>query len=314
MSTPRQRKANRANAQLSTGPVSPRGRAAVRSNAFQHGFYARLETHFTQDPAAYQALLDDFLADYRPVGAAETELVHRIVRDLVKSRRFEAAETAYLSELVGGLDHTVHSKVTDPAARSALALQEGFADGFQSRAPAPIERFEMLVHRLRRAVDKSTQLLCQLQRERLASAALTEPHPLDGAATEGSGCVAEGVTEPQPEGAVVLQRHDREGVDVLLSPNPLPIDDGSTQLFPAGEDACRGTDARVCAGSPDPPLQIDPTESAAPPSSASKTESQENVTPPSPTKHEPNPEIGFVPHKMKSRTTPSPNRRSKKRR
>jgi len=92
MSTDRQRAANRRNAQRSTGPRTTRGRAAVRSNHLQHGFYGRVAIPDFEDTAGYHAVLDDYLADLHPAGAVETELVHRLVMELWKLRRLEHLE------------------------------------------------------------------------------------------------------------------------------------------------------------------------------------------------------------------------------
>ena len=310
MSTDRLRAANRANSQHSTGPVTERGRAAVRSNALTHGFYARAENVFSQDPATHLALLDDYLADYRPVGAAEAELLQRIVRDVAKMRRLEAAEVAYLSELVARSEDSVHANTTDPMARFALALQEGITETFYGiKGPAPLERFESLTHRLRRAVDKSTQLLCQLQSDRLVSARFLAADTSNPPAPPLLSVIRDLPTQPRPEVEPPLELEPQTGTE----PQP------GMEPRPEGADASSGTDV---APTPVPTLGPQPEETAAqhscaadsqpppshatsaPPEPPSKTKSVKNVTPPSPTNHRPNPEIGFVPHKMKSRSTP----------
>ena len=170
MATRRQILANRRNAHSSTGPITERGRAAVRCNALKHGFYARPELTTVDDYETYINLLTDFTADYRPAGAAETELVQRIVRDICKARRFEAVSLACYSLAAFQDDETVPKVVSEPFARSAYAVQYEFDDQFQRYKPRiPVERYEELAHRLRRAIDASTKLLLRMQADRLRS-------------------------------------------------------------------------------------------------------------------------------------------------
>ena len=170
MATRRQILANRRNAHSSTGPITERGRAAVRCNALKHGFYARPELTTVDDYETYINLLTDFTADYRPAGAAETELVQRIVRDICKARRFEAVSLACYSLAAFQDDETVPKVVSEPFARSAYAVQYEFDDQFNRYKPRiPVERYEELAHRLRRAIDASTKLLLRMQADRLRS-------------------------------------------------------------------------------------------------------------------------------------------------
>jgi hypothetical protein len=79
MATRKQRAANRRNAQLSTGPVTPEGKAAVRLNALKHGLTAENATIFDEDEQAFNELRDTFLDQFHPDGPLETALVHQIV-------------------------------------------------------------------------------------------------------------------------------------------------------------------------------------------------------------------------------------------
>src|SRR5260370_8473969 len=57
MSTDRQIEANRLNAQHSTGPSTPEGRAAVRLNGLKYGLYPETPILPRADPPQFQALL-----------------------------------------------------------------------------------------------------------------------------------------------------------------------------------------------------------------------------------------------------------------
>jgi hypothetical protein len=75
MATEAQFNANRQNARKSTGPRTPKGKAASSRNRVTHGLCA--ETYFLdeQDSAEYANLLADLRARFRPAEAAGEELV-----------------------------------------------------------------------------------------------------------------------------------------------------------------------------------------------------------------------------------------------
>jgi hypothetical protein len=87
MSTQRQRKANRHNAKLSTGPVTEQGKQAVRRNAYKHGLYAQFANLGEwEDPEALAALNQGYIDDYQPVGAVEQDLTAQAVRTIWQIR------------------------------------------------------------------------------------------------------------------------------------------------------------------------------------------------------------------------------------
>ena len=66
---------NRANAQKSTGPRSPEGKARSSMNAFRHGLSAKHLTLHPDDAAAYMGHHRETILAYRPVGREEENLV-----------------------------------------------------------------------------------------------------------------------------------------------------------------------------------------------------------------------------------------------
>jgi hypothetical protein len=70
--------ANRANAQLSTGPVTPEGKAKSSLNAVRTGLTGRTVLLATEDAAAYEAHLERFRREWEPVGDREAELVQSL--------------------------------------------------------------------------------------------------------------------------------------------------------------------------------------------------------------------------------------------
>jgi len=70
--------ANRANAQKSTGPRTPEGKAATSQNARKHGFYSPVATLSPDEREDYEALRDALAGDMRPAGTLEHELFERV--------------------------------------------------------------------------------------------------------------------------------------------------------------------------------------------------------------------------------------------
>jgi len=94
MTTERQKAANRANARRSTGPKTPKGKAAVRLNAIRHGLLARDAVLPGEDLDAFEELRNEVWAEFSPVGPIEKLLVERVINAMWRLRRSARAETA----------------------------------------------------------------------------------------------------------------------------------------------------------------------------------------------------------------------------
>ena len=79
MATEAQTNANRANAQKSTGPRTPEGKAVVAQNAVQHGLLARQAVIPGEDGEEFDRYRAQMRAELAPVGLVEARLVERIV-------------------------------------------------------------------------------------------------------------------------------------------------------------------------------------------------------------------------------------------
>jgi hypothetical protein len=66
-----QHQANQQNAQHSTGPTSPEGKAAVRLNALTYGLRARSTLLPGESPEEYDQLWNDLLSDWQPHNRTE---------------------------------------------------------------------------------------------------------------------------------------------------------------------------------------------------------------------------------------------------
>lgn len=89
--------ANRANAQLSTGPTTPEGKAVASLNATRHGLLSARMFLEDDDPSEFQSLNADLCQALSPVGAMEAVLVDRIAVTVWRQRRLVRAEAASLT-------------------------------------------------------------------------------------------------------------------------------------------------------------------------------------------------------------------------
>lgn len=78
MATEKQIAANRRNAQRSTGPRTPEGKARSSRNALKHGILSRELTQEGESAEELVDLIEALRADLRPEGAVESALIHRI--------------------------------------------------------------------------------------------------------------------------------------------------------------------------------------------------------------------------------------------
>src|SRR5471030_1209245 len=96
MATLSQIEANRRNAQQSTGPRTPEGKAASSMNAFKTGIDAESSVIPGEDAAALAALTERFYHDCQPQTAIESALVDNIIRAAWRLRRFDRIDAEIL--------------------------------------------------------------------------------------------------------------------------------------------------------------------------------------------------------------------------
>jgi hypothetical protein len=103
MSTAAQIEANRLNAQSSTGPVSPEGKAKSSLNALSHGFYSKHLLLPNEDPAELESLRSSLIDSYKPEDGAELLLVEHIISSQWKLQRLNKLEAATIQRGPDGL-------------------------------------------------------------------------------------------------------------------------------------------------------------------------------------------------------------------
>ena len=79
MATESQIRANRRNAQKSTGPRTPEGRAAVSQNAVKHGLLIRQNVISSESQADFDLYRERMLVELAPASPMESMLAERIV-------------------------------------------------------------------------------------------------------------------------------------------------------------------------------------------------------------------------------------------
>jgi hypothetical protein len=119
--TDKQQEANRANAQLSTGPTTPEGKETSSRNATKHGLTARRLVLTPDQKAEFTNLHESLLKSWNPVDAQESALVLHIAES---QWRYETAQAA-LDQLMfsASAGFQAHKPGTPGEAANALAIQ-----------------------------------------------------------------------------------------------------------------------------------------------------------------------------------------------
>ena len=110
------RRANRINAQKSTGPKTAQGKGNVRHNAVKHGLYSPdiiiNSPHLKENAEEYDLLLASLMAELKPVGLLQESLVRKIADCLWRMRRVIRAETAEISRGLEYVDRDLNRAST----------------------------------------------------------------------------------------------------------------------------------------------------------------------------------------------------------
>ena len=107
MASEAQINANRRNAQRSTGPTTPEGKAAAAQNALKHGLFARRVLGDKDDPRL-QLYRDQLTAEFQPQSFNESFLVEQMAVAAFKRVLFEEVEFSLEPHLSGGLNVLEH--------------------------------------------------------------------------------------------------------------------------------------------------------------------------------------------------------------
>jgi hypothetical protein len=153
--------ANRANAQLSSGPNSPEGKEHSRLNALKTGLTGRTVLLPSDDVEAYQQHVRRFFADYHPADDKEHELVQRLADTAWRLLRIPVLENALFA--LGRIQFENMFEDRDPTLRAALIDAQSLI-AFQKQ----FNNLSIQESRLFRQFEKTRKDLHDLQSRRPA--------------------------------------------------------------------------------------------------------------------------------------------------
>ena len=166
MPTEAQINANRLNAQKSTGPTSPEGKARSSLNALKSGIDAWSHIIPGEDPAELEALTAAFQLHYRPAGPTELSLVDTLVSTEWIQRRLRRIEAQLWNYQVECLDKNLtHADFIDAAIQHNSPLGHAYQDALD-----PFSRLQRRIDATNRMFLRTLKALQDLQ-----SAAASEP-------------------------------------------------------------------------------------------------------------------------------------------
>jgi hypothetical protein len=120
MATEKQTAANRLNAQKSTGPRTPEGRAAVRLNGVKHGLTAETIVLKGESEADFTNLLDSLEAEHDPASPTEEALVVQLAMATWRLRRLYHQEAGFYTYKMKDLADSKKSRNLDDASYMGL--------------------------------------------------------------------------------------------------------------------------------------------------------------------------------------------------
>jgi hypothetical protein len=220
MATQSQIDANRRNAQKSTGPTTPEGRAAVRHNALKHGLTAELLIPSMEDQPEFDRICDAFETEYQPVGPTEESLLQNLVSAKWRLSRAHKFETGFFLKRSLDLEHE-SQKYRELPANGRLAL---IVD-LDSAGPDTLAKISRYEARLERSFYKALGELRRTISQRepvVAKQTQSEDQPPSDPAPQPEPSAAKQTQSEQPSEI----RHPKSEIKNPISypegaPNPL---------------------------------------------------------------------------------------------
>jgi len=199
VATDKQTAANRLNAQKSTGPRTPEGRAAVRLNGVKHGLTAETIVLKGESQADFTNMLESFEAEHAPTTPTEEALVVQLALANWRLRRLYHQEAGFYTSKLKTLASIQKDLNLDDAGRMGHLV--GWSEpelGLFNRQEARLERtFYRALHELQR-----------LRKEREANLA--------------SVCQTPEVDPPQPQASARGNINDIQPPAAEPTPDPPP--------------------------------------------------------------------------------------------
>ncbi len=151
--------ANRANAQLSTGPVTEAGRAASSQNATKHGLTGKIAILPGEDPARFRAMLDMWGAVFQPKNDYERSLVDSIVSSDWRMGRIKRIEGAIHTK--GQFEFHDRYQDQPELIRQTLILGDVYL-----KYEKQLKNLALQENRLRRYIERDKKELAEAQARR----------------------------------------------------------------------------------------------------------------------------------------------------
>ncbi len=193
--------ANRLNAQLSTGPITPAGRSISSLNAVKTGLTGRTLVLPSDDAAAYQQHLAAYQNEYQPVGLREAELVQSLADTRWRLNRIPALEMAIYAK--GRLEDSFED-------HDSIELE------IYLKYEKSLKNLHLQEARLNRRFDKELAELRQLQKDR-QQPAQDEPRPSQPRLTVAAHQI------PDSENRTATASERLVGFEFSTIPNPPEI-------------------------------------------------------------------------------------------
>jgi hypothetical protein len=158
MTTPNRIETNRANAQHSTGPITPEGKQRSSLNALRHGLTGQVVVMPFEDLEAYKIHLKSFEEELNPKGPVEANLVQSLAETVWRINRVAVLETN-LHTL--GLSTVTPYVGPNPQVEDALSMAAALEH--QTKA---LSNLSLHTQRLSRFYEKTLTQLQKLQATR----------------------------------------------------------------------------------------------------------------------------------------------------
>src|SRR5712664_270267 len=169
MPTEAQINANRLNAQRSTGPTSPEGKARSALNALKSGIDAWSHIIPGEDPAELEALTEQFLQHYQPADPVQLSLVDTLISAEWIQRRLRRIEAQLWNYQVECLDKNLsRADFIDASIQHNSPLGHAYQDALD-----PFTRIQRRIDATNRMFLRTLKALQDLQTA--AAAAPVEP-------------------------------------------------------------------------------------------------------------------------------------------
>jgi hypothetical protein len=166
MASAKQRAANRANAQKSTGPRTEPGKRISRLNSTVHGLSGHAVLKTPQEDATYRAYYHRLMPDLSPANAIEQDFAERIVYDSWRVHRASAIESNLYALAEAAFD--TGNPDRDDALNDAHTFQLN---------DKTINLLSLYQQRLQRGIHRDLDMLRKMQKERRAADLLAAKQP-----------------------------------------------------------------------------------------------------------------------------------------